>query len=238
MESERGLGTAQADRARTHARTHTYAHGTLFEQLISDLKAEVLALRRTASRPLPFPLAAVGPEPRTGRPRADHKDFRISAESEPCLFVCLFVCLLCRPVVQHGLSDGFAAAFDLVRADARALFRSLDRHGVGATCNLRYARAGAECAPRDDAQRASIATRRRAFWPLTCAGSVNIVAFTEGLTNLEQFGALRSIFEGAGRRSPSAFFDRTHARDRPTVAASQAWLPLGPRCGVRVGMAW
>ena len=76
LESERGLGTAQADRTRTHARTHTRAHGTLFEQLISDLKAEVLALRRTATRPLPFPLAAVGPEPRprTGRPApTDHK---------------------------------------------------------------------------------------------------------------------------------------------------------------------
>ena len=40
-----------------------------------------------------------------------------------------------------------------------------------------------------------------------CAGSVNIVAFTEGLTNLEQFGALRSIFEGAALPSPR--LDRT-----------------------------
>ena len=93
MESERGLGTAQADRTRTHARTHTRAHGTLFEQLISDLKAEVLALRRTASRPLPFPLAAVGPEPRTGRPRADHKAGFPPKLSLVCLFVCLFACL-------------------------------------------------------------------------------------------------------------------------------------------------
>ena len=112
----------------------------------------------------------------------------------------MFVCLLCRPVLQHGLSDGFAAAFDLVRADARALFRSLDRHGVGATCNMRYARQ-AQNVHHETTRNAH--RLRRADWRwATCAGSVNIVAFTEGLTNLEQFGALRSIFEGAAAAPP------------------------------------